>query len=35
MVASDKGCVEILEELLLAGADVNTRDNVQSIGTEC
>lgn len=35
MVASDKGRVEILEELLLAGADVNTRDNVQSIATGC
>lgn len=28
MVASDKGHVEVLEELLLADADVNTRDNV-------
>lgn len=35
MVASDKGRVEILDELLLAGADVNTRDNVQSIATGC
>ena len=35
MVASDKGRVEILEELLLAGADVNTRDNVQFIARGC